>query len=227
MAVASETISPLKPSRWRSRVMFRCPLSDAGRNASTPASGSSERTKAGNAMWADMTLSTPAAIARGRGGRRSPPSRRDRGGLMVVTRCWSRSSKPSPGQCLTRAATPCAWNTSICFRACRSMVATSLPKPRVATMALRKAALMSMTGVNDQLIPTATASSAMMRLISAVASRSSTAARASGFGTPRRTAGSSGCLRGRRRSSGGTAEAARSDRDVLDLGLRIERRTRP
>ena len=43
------------------------------------------------------------------------------------------------------------------------MVATSLPKPRVATIALRNAALMSSTGVNDQLMPMARASSAMMR----------------------------------------------------------------
>ena len=39
--------------------------------------------------------------------------------------------------------------------ACRSMVATSLPKPRVATIALRNAALMSSSGVNVQLMPIA------------------------------------------------------------------------
>ncbi len=101
---------------------------------------------------------------------------------MVVTRCWSRSSKPSPGQCLTAEATPCCWNTRIWVSACRSMVARSEPKPRVATMALRKAALMSRTGVKLQLMPMARASSAMMRLTSAVTSRSSMAASASGLG---------------------------------------------
>ena len=67
--------------------------------------------------------------------------------MTVVTRCWSRSSCPSPGQCLTVAATPCAWKAATCAMAWRSMVSISLPNERVPTMALRQAALMSMTGV--------------------------------------------------------------------------------
>ena len=47
----------------------------------------------------------------------------------------------------------------------------------------RKSALVSMTGVKDQLIPAARASIAMMSAIAVEACTSSTAASASGFGT--------------------------------------------
>ena len=60
---ASDTITPLNPSRRRSRSPFSSRDTDAGRNASTPASGSAARTNAGSAMWADITLITPASMA--------------------------------------------------------------------------------------------------------------------------------------------------------------------
>jgi hypothetical protein len=65
----------------------------------------------------------------------------------------------------------------------RRTVSRSEPKLRVATIELRNAWLMSITGANDQFTPIAAASSPMMREMSAVAWRSSMAARAIGFGT--------------------------------------------
>ena len=63
MGVASETMTPLKPSLSRRSVVVSVWLTVAGRKASIPAWGSMERTKAGKAICADMTDFTPAAMA--------------------------------------------------------------------------------------------------------------------------------------------------------------------
>ena len=104
-------------------------------------------------------------------------------GLIEVSRCWSRSSKPSPGQCFTEAATPDACNARTYATACDTTVSISDPYERVPTAAARKRALISTTGVNDQLKPSTRASEASMVAISAVRSGSPQAAIANWFGT--------------------------------------------
>ena len=106
IVVASVTTSPLKPSLPRSRSPMISGASVAGMMSASACSGRSAREYAGCMMWPTITVMAPASIDALYAAPYVASHSSTDLSLMLVTRCWSRSSQPSPGKCLIEAATP-------------------------------------------------------------------------------------------------------------------------
>ena len=120
----------------------------------------------GSAMWADITASTPAAIA-ARNGTSSTESRRAQ--LAAITgsaMCESVPVSPCPGKCLAVASIPWSWRPRTSAATIRPTASGSSPNERVLMMGLAGLLLTSATGAKARWIPTARPSSAVIRPIS-------------------------------------------------------------
>ena len=75
--------------------------------------------------------------------------------LMEVSKCWSRSSTPSPGKCLIDVMIPLSWNACIYSLAFLITRSTSLPYVRTFVIGFLKFKSKSTTGENPKFTPTA------------------------------------------------------------------------
>ena len=179
--VASETIRPLKPRRFLSSSTFSMPLNEAGRNASMPASGIERAHESGKCDMRGHHAHHAGLDRRAVefAERRLPFVERERidGGdemLVAIVEALARPVLHGRGD-------------AVRLKHLDLLQGMTLDRRDVAAEAARsddgasERVAMSRTGVNDQLMPAAAASSAMMRLTSAVASTSSTAASPSGL----------------------------------------------
>ncbi len=145
-------MTPLKPSSSRKRSKFKSGLSDAG---SVARAHFRPRLSpyAGKVTCPAMIDFTPASMTAEK--TRPYVARHSSIGrpFRLVTKCWSRSSWPSPGKCLVPAmnGTDCIARVA---RAAISAASTgSEVNARVLTTGLRRLSARSTTGVNDQLKP--------------------------------------------------------------------------
>ena len=120
----------------------------------------------GSAMWADITTFTPAAIALRKGTSSTESSRDQVEGITGSDRWESVPVSPCPGKCFAVASTPLSCSPRTSAATIRPTAAGSSPNERVLMMGLSGLLLTSATGANARWMPTARASSAVMRPIS-------------------------------------------------------------
>ena len=113
-------------------------------------------------MCADITTSTPAAMAARKGTSSRVSSRPQSARMMGSEMCESVSVSPWPGKCFAVASMPASWVPRTAAATKRATVWGSPPNERVLMIGLAALLLTSATGENVMWIPAARPSSAVI-----------------------------------------------------------------